>query len=92
MREWQLKVWKENLKHWRLMALLYLFLALLDIVLVVLHCISIAAAVAAGTFVWTMIVSPILWFVCVVSYIFLATMAIKEWHGLHNKIKELDNE
>ena len=92
MREWQLKNWKEDLQHWRLMALLDLFLALLDIVLVVLHCISIAAAVAAGTFVWAMIVSPILWFVCVVSYLFLAAMAIKEWHGLHNKIKELDNE
>lgn len=92
MREWRLKVLKEERKYWRLMALLYLFLALLDIVLVVLHCISIAAAVAVGTFVWAMIVSPILWFVCVVSYLFLAAMAIKEWHDLHNKIKELDNE
>ena len=91
MRELRLKILKEERKHWRLMSLLYLSLALLDIVLVVLHCMSIAAAIAAGTFVLAMIVSPILWFVCVVSYLFLVAMGIKEWRGIHNKIKELEN-
>jgi len=83
---------KESQKHWRFMTISYIVLVILAMACVVLGVLKIAAAIAAATFGWLMIINPALWLVCAVGYVILSIFGSREWRDIKKELKELDNE
>lgn len=69
-----------------------ILMTILDIILLVIHSLELATAIALGaaTF-WTWLV-PILWVACIMAWGGLAIMRAREIHQINKSLKDLEKE